>query len=224
MRSPRDHEVIFMDPLTDSPVYSIQPLAGSRFLAGSAAQSILKVFDLRTAGMSKFAKIEQSLDANHPEGPLADILSDDWDTRPKSWNVFLHPQNFVNIHGRQQRRRGRESALYSLSSPSPASPSFFVGLENNVMQVDLVSMLDSHPDPVFANIIVRRGKYQMMDVKNTWDPPERKGEGGFGVLNLASVDHGFEMQGSLRLRTQSKIGKYKGTISGMDDRWIDNAD
>jgi hypothetical protein len=131
------------------------------------------------------------------------------ETNRGGWNLFLNPRNQIQQNQRWQRAASRatESPVYSLSSPSPSSPSLFAGVENNIVELDFVSMLDKHPDPIFAHGLVRdhRGN---INVARSWNP---KGD----VLNFAMVEHTKTM----RLRTQAGVGKYAGVIAGYDERW-----
>ena len=60
--------------------------------------------------------------------------------RPRDWNAFV---------GTRGPHRSFESPVYSLSSPSSVSPAIYVGSSNIVMQLDIVSVLDQHPDPIY---------------------------------------------------------------------------
>jgi hypothetical protein len=87
----------------------------------------------------------------------------------------------------------------------------FAGVENNIVELDFVSMLDKHPDPLFAHGLVRdpRGN---INVARSWNP---KGD----VLNFAMVEH----TKTTRLRTQAGVGKYAGVLAGYDERWRDGS-
>lgn len=60
--------------------------------------------------------------------------------KPRDWNAFV---------GKRGPHRSFESPVYSLSSPSSVSPTIYAGISNSVMQLDIVSVLDQHPDPIY---------------------------------------------------------------------------
>ena len=62
---------------------------------------------------------------------------------PRNWNVFLGTRS----HGHDQ---SLESPVYSLSRPSSVSPTIYAGVQDCIMQLDLVSVLDQHPDSIYG--------------------------------------------------------------------------
>lgn len=226
MRSPSAHEISYWDSTDQSAIYSLQPLGRERIVAGAACHSLLKVFDLRITGgrayhyLDAAVRTPDSLDLLQIGGPAK---QDGLHTPPQSndcaWNLFINPRNRVSGRSgsvRQQswnNRRSTESPIYSLSSPSPASPSLFAGVENNIVEFNIVSMLDRHPDPVFEPGVKRKGRH--IDVKGTWNP---HGD----VLNLAMYEQ--SATAALRLRVQTGAGILPGTIPGYDERWRDSSE
>ena len=60
-----------------------------------------------------------------------------------------------------RRRQPRESPIYSLSRPSPCSPTLYVGMENAVTKFSFASVMDPYPDPVLQPRVRRTsdGRY-----------------------------------------------------------------
>jgi WD40 repeat protein len=206
MRSPASYESTYHDPTDDAAIYSLQTLGRERLVAGSSRHSSLKFWDLRITGARRYHYTDLSIHNTHPQPP----------ERPRNgWNLFLNPRNQPQQSTprgpRWRQNRSAESPVYSLSSPSAASPSLFAGVENNVVELEFVSMLDKHPDPIFTNGLVRdqRGN---VNVLRSWNPKN-------DVLNFAMYDHSGA--GELRLKTQAGVGLYKGALRGYDERWRD---
>jgi WD40 repeat protein len=206
MRSPSSYESTYHDPTDDAAIYSLQTLGRERLVAGSSRHGSLKFWDLRISGGRRYHYTDLSIHNTQPQPPVR---------RRNGWNLFLNPRiqsQQTNSRGPRWRQdRSRESSVYSLSSPAPTSPSLFAGVENNVVELDFVSMLDKHPDPVFTNGLVRdqRGN---INVLRSWNPKN-------DVLNLAMYDHSGA--GELRLKTQAGVGLYTGALRGYDERWRD---
>lgn len=118
----------------------------------------------------------------------------------RDWNVFI---------GKGATRRGNQagSPIYSLSRPSQCSPSFFAGIESNIIQVDAVSIMDRHPDPIYRNKPPKQGKLDHVQLK--WDP-------GNEILCSPMYEHS---SGPVTLRHQKRVGYIDGSIKGLDERW-----
>ena len=201
---------VFRDPVdTFSPIYSLLPIGTQRFVAGGARHSIIKVFDVRMPGEKAYA-------AANPVRCLAESENSQYRSEQKpqtdccnyhhkvqyshrGWNAFLHTPS-------QGPRY--DSPIYSLSRPSQCSPSMFAGFENTVVQIDLVSIMDQHPDPLFDCGPPRRN--DRGDVRRKWDP---YGE----ILSLPMYEHDT---GSINLLKQKDVGCFEGSIGdGWDVRW-----
>jgi hypothetical protein len=166
-------------------------------VAGSSRHSSLKFWDLRVSGGRSYY--------------YAGLESHDGAPYQSSWNLFLNPRNNPQpARGpRWRQTRSTESPVYSLSSPSTTSPTIFAGVENNIVELDFVSMLDKHPDPIFTGGLTRdpRGN---INILRSWNP---KGD----VLNFAMYDRSIEAQ--LKLKCQAGVGLYTGVLEGYDERW-----
>lgn len=157
LRSPASSTAQYDDIVDSCAIYSLLAFGRERFIAGASRGGVLQVFDLRMCG----GKVYQYIDAVFPStsgtmspsgfGTQANkkqVSSQSCGSQiayPKTgYNLFLDP-----LGGRRPTRY-KDSPVYSLSAPSPYSPSIYAGVENAVIQLDVVSALDRHPDPVFG--------------------------------------------------------------------------
>ncbi|KIW78872.1 hypothetical protein Z517_08711 [Fonsecaea pedrosoi CBS 271.37] len=138
IRAPRRSVADYVDPVDDGQILSLLPIGHERFLAGSHQNGCLKSFDFRMPG----ARAYSYLDARPPETvkrrtPQRDInifLTPIVNTDQRLWEPLpRHPRK------RSQRYRG---SVYSLSSPSPSSPTIYAGIESHVLQLDFVATDD----------------------------------------------------------------------------------
>ena len=122
--------------------------------------------------------------------------------RPNT-NIYMRDHRTGSNHQRQQ-----DSPIYSLSSPSPCSPTFFVGVEESVLQIDVVSIMDRHPDPIFRDG-PKNTMNQDLDLRMKWNPHS-------DVLCLPSYE---QTHGKINLVVQKQIGKIARSTVGLDERW-----
>lgn len=130
----------------------------------------------------------------------------------RDWNVFLGTRS----HGNDQ---SIESPVYSLSRPSSSSPIFYAGVENRILQIDMVSVLDRHHDPLYgfapepdaALTVDSAPDYRYLDaVAEKWDP---HGD----VMSLPMYEHNT---GPVTLRHQQPVRHIIGqNFVGLDERW-----
>ena len=211
LRAPNSTSAVFRDPVdTFSPIYSLLPIGTERFVAGGARHSIIKVFDLRMPG----GKLYHAADVN-PCSPekhkylrqpkqksLFECCNYHHEAKHKrcDWNVFL------NMPFRRSRR---DSPVYTLSRPSNCSPSFFAGIESHIVQLDIVSVLDQHPDSVFQNVPTKRNNRG--DVRHKWDLQEE-------AISLPMYEH---VTGPVKLLKQQPRLEYseRSIRQGWDERW-----
>lgn len=236
LRSPHGFETMFWDVTNDSSVYSLAMQGLERVVAGTSMHSMLKVFDLRSSGSHAYHSI--SVTSSRNAGPRAragdytgnKIVSEaihHAGTSPISggWNLFLHPRNQVR-HGRTRSSRTEDSPVYSLSIPSPTSPSLYAGVEGAVMSLDFLSILDKHPDPLFSRAIERFPDSNNVDIKRSYNPSD-------DVLNLGMYEQGNEEALGMQLMVQDGVGmgvernagrRDYARFKGLDERWKDPSD
>ena len=228
MRSSRESEASFHDPIDATPVYALESVGRERVVAGAAQNTLLKVFDLRMTGGRAYSYLDAQASTNQrDEEPSRSQKSDaplpqqvdphsEWMLKYTSgWNVYpggsLYP-------GPARRLR---PPVYSLSRPSPSSPYLYTGLEGKVIQFNFTAALDQHPDPRFWNPSPRASK-KSLDPIAKWFPDVEKSinliitlhvtGGRFELLNQRSLYRGK--------RAKAEIQWWKDTaINGYDERY-----
>ena len=203
----------FEDSVDYSPVYSLLPFGRERFVAGAAANMLIKVFDLRLPGGKRYYATDLHACRSTPQ-KIREWSSmpkycchyhDNVKDTPRGWNIFTG-------RGPSRKPRGRPKAdvpIYSLSKPSEYSPTFFAGTENRVIQFDLVSVMDKHPDPIYGS--VPRSNQRCHEVQHKWDANHR-------ILSLPMYEHPEEHE-PVKLRMQRDVGVYKAVFENCDERW-----
>ncbi|KAJ5374095.1 hypothetical protein N7517_006101 [Penicillium concentricum] len=154
LRSPQPYEVSYKD-LTDlSPIYSLHAFGHERFLAGAGGEGLVKIFDLRMYNTYSY------LDAQVPTSQLQSTqtkTNTKGDSTPgtktqsspkKGFSIFLSyhpPATFPQQPQPPARSRQRgpyRGPIYTMSSPSPSSPTVYTGVVDGVAQLDFASTDD----------------------------------------------------------------------------------
>lgn len=206
----------YADPVDDGQIFSLLPVGQERFLAGSHQNACLKIFDMRmNARVYEYRKLgsmnTQTINSRPEMQPGQSKLQ----TKPRPLreiNIFLAltvhhaAQPWRPLPGRQNNFRlpRYRGSIYSLSSPSPASPTVYAGIENHVIQLDFVNTDDWLAD--------RGGVRHQVDHRQ--------------VLNLSCYERpraGYESTDAVLLRKQTDMDKYsmksKQGELGWDERW-----
>jgi len=215
MRSPSNCEAIIEDPTEFSAVFSLLMIGRERLLAGTAANSLLKIFDLRMIG----GRVYSYMNTNDQKSTLTTSARRQRKSETETadtiyeggWNLFTSPRSPDYYRHRTNRRAG-DSPVYSLSSPSPYSPNIYAGVEDNVVHLNFTSMLDEYPDPLFRKSLFGNRATGLM-VRKTWDPVRK-------CTSLNMYEQGAN--GDLPLRRQRLINTLSPTdkiIPGYDERW-----
>jgi len=190
MRSPAEFECNYSTPYSSSRIYSLAIFGRERIMAGCAQHSALNIFDIRVPGGRQYHYLNH-LGTSLPRDTTGSV-------------VWLTPQGkspYINSRGRRYRgwaaSRAANSPVYSVSSPSPASPYIYAGVENNVVELAFTGYCDPHPDTIF--------------------PPAEIFKSNPGVLNLPTSDDTLR----LRLAHQKPLNHTKRGqgIPGYDERW-----
>lgn len=192
-RSPASSATFFMDLVDNSAIYSLLPFGRERFAAGTSRHAMIKVFDLRMPGgrmyhASNLVSCDTStplkntnIETCQPHRPCCDYHLQAKEIR-SNYNMYLCTRS--------------DSPVYSLSSPSPFSPTFYAGIEGAVAQFDVVSAMDPHPDMLFTKNR-KRSQYNHLDVMARWDPK-------LSAMNLSLYE---QVMGRLKLRTQKSLSQ-----------------
>lgn len=181
-----------------------------RFIVGGSQHCLLKIFDLRLPGGKLYYAADlDPCSSDSPRGTgmaRSSCCQYHCDSRANcpGCSTFLHTR-YVRGY---ESRRDRMSPVYSLSSPSPCSPTFFAGIEGKVLELDVVSVMDQHPDPIFRSGPKNTGD-RTLDPRRKWDPQSE-------VLNLPLYE---QLEGNINLRTQRGVGDIGPSTKGWDERW-----
>ena len=203
LRSPKYTVAFFQDIVDISPIYSLLPVGHERFVAGGGRHSIMKVFDLRMSGSKLLSSITiaQSITGRHDVGAQKDSSSHE----KKRWNWNL----FLPMACRRDSQSMQDSSVYALSRPSLCSPTLYAGLQSTVVQIDMVSIMDRHPDKIFKHGGIGVGS-EHDTIKANWDP-----EGKAACLTMYE-----QSDRSINLLKQKPVDYYpQETIKGLDERW-----
>ena len=223
LRSPAPYTAIYSDPIdTFSAIYSLLPLGRERFVAGSARHSTIKVFDFRMPGGKAYYAVDADpcsyASTRQPPTPAPKGVCCTYHYENKynrcDFNVFLDQQERLPLHTRYQRSRSSESPVYSLAASSAYSPFIYAGVEDNVIQIDIMSMMEKHPvmdkhqDPIY--------KY---GARSGAGIPRTEWLNMGPVLNLALIEqtNGAGMMLRSQLRIQARNTQI---IPGWDVRWV----
>ncbi|KAJ5170271.1 uncharacterized protein N7500_003054 [Penicillium coprophilum] len=148
LRSPRSYEVSYRDVTDLNPIYSLHTFGHERFLAGAGGEALVKIFDLRMCNTYNY------LDAQVPASQSQDTqmaTNTKTNTEPsprKGFSIFLShppPPTFPQQTQAPTRRRQRgpyRGPIYTMSSPSPSSPTVYTGIVDGVVQLDFASTDD----------------------------------------------------------------------------------
>ncbi|CAG8106348.1 unnamed protein product [Penicillium olsonii] len=145
LRSPKPYEVAYKDISDLNPIYSLHAFGHNHFLAGAGGEAIVKIFDLRMCNTYNYLDAQtpvsrrQSLDV--PKNPMDRAKT----KRPQNgFSIFLSNQPPLPF-GRAPNRRQRISyrgPIYTMSSPSPSSPTVYTGIVDSVVRLDFASTDD----------------------------------------------------------------------------------
>lgn len=209
-----------------SAVYSLATVGRERVIAGAAAQSLVKVFDLRMSGGRAYSYLDISsgLQSKASESDATGWIQEgSASASDAGWNIFSHEQKTSRGSHRQS-----QSPVYSLSRPSESSPSLYAGLENRVVHFNFTSALDKHPDPLFR-VSRRAGRdgREAADLRDTWYPHNSS------YRNLAIYEHNSASKFRLLQQTnpwnppqwcksQLESTYRERHLKGYDERLVEN--
>ena len=202
LRSASPTVAIFRDPVDVSPIYSLLPLVNEQFVAGGGRHSIMKVFDLRMPGSELYSSTSNRHSTTTRRGMGNPKRPRDQEKSRFNWNTFLP------IASKSFSRSTNDSSVYALSRPSHCSPTLYAGLQSTIVQIDIVSIMDQHPDTIFDYEPAKTGN--RLDVKAKWDPEGK-------VSCLPMYEH---TDGAVTLMRQQPVDYYaQSKIEGWDERW-----
>ncbi|KAJ5062571.1 hypothetical protein J3E74DRAFT_416486 [Bipolaris maydis] len=185
LRSPRGFEQIYRDPTDTSPIYSLAAQGTQRIVAGVAVHSLIKVFDLRLSGSRAYTTIPLCTPKKPSKARVSPIANDtkasSVNTISEGWNLYLHPREppRPTAYRLDFSSLREESPVYTLSIPSPTSPSLYAGTEAAVHSLTFHGIADPHPDPLLAQSLVRFRDSDIIDPRASYNATGwGYGEGG----------------------------------------------
>ena len=215
LRSPASSTAIFEDVTDNSAIYSLLAFGRERFVAGASRYAMLKVFDLRMPG-GKMYDYTNLIPQNSPNTSNQSAQSSH-----NNYNIYLEKK--ASRYSNRLLSNRPNSPIYSLSAPSPISPTFYAGIENGVVQLDLVSTFDRHQDPLFSTGLGSSSCATPWQMSWKWDP-------GHEAMCLRLYER--RVTGNLEIRTQlgvdeamaraSMVERVRdGGVPVWDERWVD---
>jgi WD40 repeat protein len=235
LRSPRNFEIMYWDPTNDSSVYSLAIQGLERIVAGVSMHSMIKVFDLRLSGSHAYHTMpsppkprRKSQNQDYAYNAIVNNAEEHTATVSGGWNLYLNPRNPPkrDAYREDYSRGGHNSAIYSLSIPSPTSPNIYAGRVGAVQSLTFHAIADLHPDPLLSQSLVRFPDSDAIDIKSSYNP---QGD----ALNLGMYEQGTEEGLVMQLLVQDRITEgvaknkeQKGTLlsNDFDERWRDPRD
>lgn len=186
-------------------------------MAGVSRHCVVKVFDLRLPGGKVYyaADLDPCISNTNAPGssvtpfravsPFCCQYHRDARWNRRNYNLFLDPSR-EGRHGRRTYRK-RDGPVYALSSPSPCSPTVFAGVERDVLELDVVSVMDRNSDLIYQDT---RERIRNVKVAERWNPQS-------AVINMALYEH--HRHGNVILHKQQDVDYAFGSRKGWDERW-----
>jgi WD40 repeat protein len=228
IRTPTHSSSEFHDGVDDGQILSLLPIGHERFLAGGVQNACLKTFDLRMPGAKVYSHQDAGFSpssaipssghgapsakppSSRDRGPVDEAVN-------RQLNIFLAirvqcpmrlwqplpDQRFSHL----PRYRG---PVYSLSAPSPTSPTVYAGVENHVIQLDFVSTDDMQRDGQDApssSLVRKKGSQEQILNLSCYERPRTGHESTDPVLLRYQVNWNTP-------RLEDGL-----TEDGWDERW-----
>lgn len=219
LRSPNSYEATYQDTTDSNLIYSVQPFGHDRFLAGASGNAILKIFDLRMSNAYNY------LDAHFPptkvQSPPNPAKRNGAQYPRKDFSMFLSSQipSAAPRNPRANKRRPYRGPIYTLSTPSPSSPTVYAGIVDAVIRLDFASTDDltgpSHDWYDYnLDIGVEKGQPSIpVETENVFRMAgyERPDPGDFTTTSKLRHQHGFWYPEQKHINS--------GAGAGWDRRW-----
>ncbi|RAL00406.1 F-box domain protein [Aspergillus ibericus CBS 121593] len=225
LRSDKDYEKVYHDTTDQNPIYCVHPFGHDRFIVGAGGDALVKIFDLRMPKQETYSyhDARPSPTPTNYNKPLTTSLSTLSLTNPslitsprKDISIFLSAHPPTNrTRPRNQSTRSYRGAIYSMTSPSPSSPTIYTGVADGVVRLDFTSTDDLHGpckswyrDPLSIDL-------------NTHSRTKRADR----ILELSGYERPENTTASITLRTQQtfrSVGEddvLGEEVTGWDRRW-----
>lgn len=165
LRLPDKLVATYTDVVDDGQILSLVPIGHERFIVGSHQNGCVKTFDLRMSGARAYSYTNHLQPGALRQAPRSSATMTTTTTKSTQYdpatqtfhtsdvqrdiNIFLTPMVSYRDRlweplARQPNRRAERyrGSIYSLSSPSPSSPTIYAGIANHVIRLDFLSTDD----------------------------------------------------------------------------------
>ncbi|OGE51725.1 hypothetical protein PENARI_c012G11490 [Penicillium arizonense] len=150
LRSPRPYEVAYKDITDLNPIYSLRTFGHNHFLAGAGGEALVKIFDMRMCNTYSYLDAQvpspSQIHTNqlNPNGKNTTnkITAGSPLHSQKDFSVFLSNPAPVPRTSRARRRLHYRGPIYTMSTPSPSSPTVYAGIVDGVVSLDFASTDD----------------------------------------------------------------------------------
>ena len=152
LRSPAPYEVAYKDVSDLNPIYSIHAFGHNHFLAGAGGAAIVKIFDLRMCNTYNYLDAQvpvsrsQSTDVTRKNNTSTTPNTQTRKSPRKGFSMFLSrqpPPPFPQQVPTRNRQRGPyRGPIYTMSTPSPSSPTVYTGIVDGIVRLDFASTDD----------------------------------------------------------------------------------
>ncbi|OOF97216.1 hypothetical protein ASPCADRAFT_143473 [Aspergillus carbonarius ITEM 5010] len=223
LRSNQEYEKVYRDTTDQNPIYCVHPFGHDRFVVGAGGDALVKIFDLRMPKQETYSYRDASPSPISRNESILNSLSNlsltnnNSITYPrKDMSIFLSAQPPTNrTRARNQSTRSYRGAIYTMTSPSPSSPTIYTGIADGVVRLDFASTDDLngpcknwYRDPLSIDL-------------STHIRTPRAGR----ILELSGYERPENTTASITLRTQQtfrSIGDddlVSEQVTGWDRRW-----
>jgi hypothetical protein len=155
LRSQKPYEVAYKDITDLNPIYSLHTFGHNHFLAGAGGDAVVKIFDMRMCNTYSYlnaqvptgAEPQTNKSTSNGKGPTNKSPTSHPYTQ-KDFSIFLSnpaplPQTQPNnTNPRRRRRLPYRGPIYTMSTPSPTSPTIYTGIVDGIVRLDLASTDD----------------------------------------------------------------------------------
>lgn len=126
-------------------MYTILPFGHDRFVVGAGGDAVVKIFDLRQTTYNYLdAKgpsfIAQSKLSGQGVAPSTNGIVNSIEYPRKDFSIFLSQP--IPTPRRARHNSAYRGPIYTLSSPSPSSPTIYAGIVDGIFRLDFASTDD----------------------------------------------------------------------------------
>ena len=220
-RSPHPYVSEWLDTVDNGQILSLATIGHERFLAGSDQNGCLKTFDMRMPGDFRYSYTDARPSQTRRQSPRSrqDLFARPLHDR-RDFNVFLSvrqwrrealwsPLPMPKTHAGTVKYSG---AVYSISVPSPTSPTVYAAISNHVLQVDFASTDDVEEgklDPLLSSLKTEKNTH-VFDIAAYERPRQGRESTDAVLLNKQAVWHELTSQPDRNEESES---------NGWDRRW-----